>query len=133
MSVNDDGGDYYDKSSVKKLINVSDESTKYDEVIDQLGENSNRYVGDLLFKYTDDSDALTNADKASATNIANYRTAKLFKLRQADYEGVREWKACQKDAETALIDRLSSDDDNTKSVTVAVATSYRTSPLKLGN
>jgi len=132
MSANVDGGNYYDKSKVKKLINVSDESTKYDEVIDQLGENSNRYTSDLLFKYVENSDALTDADKAGAENIANYRTAKLYKLRQADYEGVKEWKACQKDAETAMISRLESDDDNPKSVTVSVASSYRTSPLKLG-
>jgi len=130
MSVNPDGGDYYDKDQVKQLCTIKSESTKNDDVLDQLGEDSNRYVGDLLFKYNADSDDLTDENKASATNIANYRTTKLWKLKQADYEGVREWKIAQKDAETALISRLQSDYTNTKSVTVAVGSSYRSQPLK---
>jgi hypothetical protein len=130
MSANPDGGDYFNKDQTKDLLAVGQESTKYDDLLDQLGEDSNRYVGDILFKYSADSDDLQDSDKASATNIANYRTAKLFKLRQADYEGVREWKQCQKDAEKALISRLESDVTNTKSTPVAVSTSYRTQPLK---
>ena len=65
-----------------------------------------------------------------ALNIANYRTVKIWKLKQADYEGVREWKIAQKDAEKALISRLESDVTNTKSAPVAVSTSYRTLPLR---
>ena len=129
MSVNPDGGDYYNKDEVKELCTIKAESTKNDDVLDQLGEDSNRYVGDLLFKYNADSDDLTDANKASATNIANYRTTKLWKLKQADYEGVREWKIAQSDAEKALISRLTSDYTNTKSVAVAIGSSYRTSPL----
>jgi hypothetical protein len=130
MSANPDGGDYYNKEQVKDLASIKQESTKNDDVLDQIGEDSNRYVGDLLFKYSADSDDLTDANKASATNIANYRTTKLWKLKQADYEGVREWKIAQKDAEKALISRLESDVTNTKSTPVAVSTSYRTQPLK---
>jgi hypothetical protein len=133
MSANPDGGDYYNKDQVKELCTIKAESTKNDDVLDQLGEDSNRYVGDLLFKYSADSDDLTDANQASATNIANYRTTKLWKLKQADYEGVREWKIAQKDAEKALISRLESDVTNTKSAPVAVSTSYRTAPLKNSN
>ena len=130
MSANPDGGNYFDKSQTKELIAVTQESTKYDDLLDQIGEDSNRYVSDIFFKYNADSEAMTDKDKASAINIANYRTAKIFKLRQADYEGVKEWKANQKEIEDALISRLESDVTNTKSATVAVSTSYRTQPLK---
>jgi hypothetical protein len=130
MSANPDGGDYYNKEQVKDLASIKQESTKNDDVLDQIGEDSNRYVGDLLFKYSADSDDLEDQDKASATNIANYRTVKIWKLKQADYEGVREWKIAQKDAESALISRLESDVTNTKSAPVAISSSYRTQPLK---
>jgi hypothetical protein len=129
MSVNPDGGDYYNKDEVKPLCNIKAESTKNDDVLDQLGEDSNRYVGDLLFEYHADSDNLTSTLKASATNIANYRTAKLWNLKQKDFEAVKEWKQAQNDAEKALISRLQKDITNTKSAPVAVSSSYRTSPL----
>lgn len=130
MSANADGGDFFDKDHCKLMIPIVNSNTKYDEVLDVFGEDSNRLVTDILTLYATDPQTLDAEQTESAQNVANYNVMCLWFTRQKDFNSVREWKEKFKTSKEALIAKLEADQTQDTGKTVAIASSYRTSPLK---
>lgn len=126
---NVDGGDFFDKDKTKQAIPIENQVTKYDDVLDTFGEDSNRLVTDILTLHSTDPQALDAEQNASAQNVANYNTLCLWFTRQKDFNSVREWKDKFKTAKEALIAKLEADETQDTGQTVAVSSAYRTSPL----
>jgi hypothetical protein len=123
-------GDYYDQSLVKKKLSMAQSVIKYDEQLDDCGNEANRDVEDLLTKYSAtirDGSALTGALFESAQNYAVYRTCYLFKVQQsATKEVIDSWKAIMKEKETRLIEKLATDPEtNTQNEFVVVVSEYK--------
>ena len=130
MSKDNTGGDYYDQSQTKHILNIPQANSKYDEVVDEFGEDANRELGDWLSAKGANPDALTGSQLQSARNAANYDASYKFKVRQGDFEWAKELKAMRKDARDSLEAKLSTDiTTNTQNDLPVVVSSYQTSPM----
>lgn len=130
MSANPDGGDFFDKDQVKNSIPMNQNVTKYDDVLDQFGEDSNRLITDLLTLYATDPQTLDAEQSESASNFVKYNTLSLWFTMQKDFASAKQWANMAMASKEALVAKLEADDTQTLNTTVAVSSSYRTSPLK---
>jgi hypothetical protein len=132
MSANPDGGDFFNKEWVKNTAFNNQNITKYDDILDGFGEDSNRLVTDILTLHSVDPTALSAEQTESAENIANRNVLCLWYGRQKDFDSANHWEKKRDQAKDALIALLDADPANDRNATVAVSSSYRTSPLNSG-
>lgn len=130
MSVNPDGADWFNKEWVKNIAFNNQNITKYDDILDGFGEDSNRLVTDILTLHSVDPYSLTAGQNESAENIVNRNVLCLWYGRQKDFDSANHWEKKRDQAKNALIELLDSDPANDRNATVAVSSSYRSSPLK---
>jgi len=121
-------GDYADLKWLKRKLFIGDEDEDPD--LDSAVEAANRFVDDILYRHAATL-PLTGDLLTSATEVANADAMRDYKLTKQDIETSREWKATRKEKMQALTDKLDADPaTNTQSETVAVTSSYKTTPLK---
>jgi hypothetical protein len=132
MSANPDGGDFFNKEWVKNTAFNDQNITKYDDILDGFGEDSNRLVTDILTIHSTDPQALDSEQTESAENIVNYNVLCLWYTRQKDFKSSERWEKKRDGAKDALIAKLDADPTNSTNKTVAVSSSYRTAPLNGG-
>ena len=130
--VNADGGDFFDKDQVKDVIPMSQTLTKYDDVLDGFGEDSNRLITDILTNHATDPHTLDAEAVESASNFVKYNTLSLWFTRQKDFASAKQWANMAMVAKDALITKLDADPTQGTNTTVAVSSTYRTSPLNGG-
>ena len=124
-------GDYGVVDKIKKLCDIDQATTKYDSDIEDAKDSGNRYLGDILFKYASTL-PLTDDQKTSAHWVVNYHGVLIYKMsRSAPAEVLKGWKDLRNESKEALIEKLKAQPEtNTQSAVVAVASTYKTQPLK---
>lgn len=123
--------DYYDQTTVKKKLKIPQGSTKFDEDLDDAGEEANRATEDILFSESGKvrlNESLSPQEKESADKFATYDTCWRYKITQrASKDEVANWKSLRDEAMKNLISKLQAQpEENTQHAFVTVVSEYRT-------
>lgn len=107
-------GNYYDLSTTKKILTISETDIIDDELLNAFGELANQHIDNVLAPFDEGIPYITTSILEDVKAAANYYTISLYKGKKQDFEASKFWKEMFKD----IIDTIKNRKNNTGNTTI---------------